>query len=182
MGLGICNSDLYEAEAIIRKQQSDYCRGMLARPKATGLPPYLAPPRNAIRWQPRGSFTLPAIPDGTDQEVALVTPQVPLGYDGVLIGVTNIWNGTGFVEGSEVITWRIKQDRYYVPFFDTILTTLGSLAIPFDVVGQGIPLLSGQTLHYFVNFAAGSEMILNAGGKTLCALTGYIWPRGDKAK
>lgn len=173
--LGSCSGDILAAESAIRLYTREYCDILNGRPRPVGLPPYIQPPKNAVRWQPRGSVTIPVAPAGADQLV--FAERIPVGYDGILISLTNVWNGTGFVEASGDITWRVKIDRRFIPFFDTILTTLGSLAVPFDVVGQGIPLLSGQLVQYFVNFAAGSENRLNSGGMTICALTGYTWPR-----
>jgi hypothetical protein len=166
------------AEAAIRSYTGGYCRIITSRPQPTGLPPYIQPPKNSVRWQPRASLAIPVAPAGVDQLV--FGERIPLGYDGILIALTNVWNGTGFLEASGTITWRVKIDRRFIPFYDTIVTTLGSLSVPFDVVGQGIPLLSGQLVQYFVNFAAGSEMILNNNGLTICAATGYIWPRERK--
>jgi len=173
--LGACSSDLLEAEASIRKYTREYCEILRSRPQPSGLPPYIQPPKNAVRWQPRNSLVIPVAPAAVDQLV--FEERVPLGYDGILVALTNVWNGTGFIEASGDITWRTKLDRRFIPFFDTITTTLGSLAVPFDVVGQGIPLLSGQLFQYYANFAAGSENRLNVGGMTICAATGYIWPR-----
>jgi hypothetical protein len=176
--LGACNTDLLQAEASIRAFTKEYCSIMNQRPQPVGLPPYIQPPKNATRWQPGKDKPL-VIPAGPETATDLLVWQepVPLGYDGLLIALTNTWNGTGFVEGSGDITWRVKIDRRFIPFFGTIPITLGSLAVPYDIVGQGIPLLSGQFVKYFVNFAVGSDARLNAGGATICAATGYIWPR-----
>ncbi len=65
----------------------------------------------------------------------------------------------------------------FIPYYDAITTTLGSLAVMPPVEGQGIPLFSGQLVQYFVNFQAGSEARLTVGGKTLCSFQGFIWPR-----
>ena len=175
--LGYCPSDLLQAEASIRAYSKAYCDIITSRPQPKGLPPYIQPPKNSVRWQPGKNLplTIPALPDGTD--LLVFQEQMPLGYDGLIVALTNIWNGTGFIEGSGDITWRVKIDRRFIPYYDTILTTLGSLTVPYDVVWQGIPLLSGQNVQYFVNFAVGSEARLNLGGMTLCAATGYIWPR-----
>jgi hypothetical protein len=178
--LGYCSSDLLAAEGRIRKYSKEYCEIINTRPRPCGLPPYIQPPPNSVRWQPGKDqpLTIPAVPAGVDQLV--FSERIPLGYDGILIALTNIWNGTGFVEGSGTITWRVKIDRRFIPFYDDILVSLGTLAVPYDVVGQGIQLLSGQLVQYFVNFAVGSGGVLNAGGKTICAATGYIWPRERK--
>jgi hypothetical protein len=176
--LGACSSDLLQAEQNIRQFTKDYCDIMKQRPRPKGLPPYIQPPRNSVRWQPGKDKPL-VIPVGpeTGTDILVFQERVPLGYDGLLIALTNVWNGTGFIEASGDITWRVKIDRRFIPFFDTILVTLGTLAVPYDVVGQGIPLLSNQLVQYFANFAVGSDARLNAGGMTICAATGYIWPR-----
>ena len=176
--LGYCNSDLLAAEASIRSYTRSYCDIINNRERPKGLPPYIQPPKNAVRWQPGKDkpFTLPAPPE-TGLDLLVFEDQIPLGYDGLLTQMTNIWNGTGFVEGSGTITWRVKIDRRFIPYYDTILTTMGSLTIPFDIGGEGIPLLSNQVVQYFVNFAVGSDAVLNLGGMTICSLSGYIWPR-----
>jgi hypothetical protein len=176
--LGACNTDLLEAEQSIRSFTKDFCSIMRTRPRPTGLPPYIQPPKNAVRWQPGKDkpLTIPVGPE-TGTDILVFSERVPLGYDGLLIATSNGWNGTGFVEASGDITWRFKIDRRFIPFYDTILVTMGTLAVPYDVIGQGIPLLSNQLVQCFANFAVGSDARLNAGGKTICAATGYIWPR-----
>ena len=173
--LGYCKAQLLEAEANIRIYSKAYCDIITNRPIPKGLPPYIQPPKNSVRRQPGGQFTIPIGPDGTDQLVFAF--EMPYGYDGIIIELSNFWNGTGFVEGSGDITWRVKIDRRFIPDFDTILTTRGVPQFPADVEGQGIPLLSGQTVQYFVAFAPGSDARLNFGGQTICSFTGYIWPR-----
>ncbi len=173
--LGVCRADEIDARNTLDNQARFYCQIMASRSKPTGLPPYIQPPRNSTRWRPSGALAIPVAPAGVDQLV--FSERIPIGYDGILIAVTNVWNGTGFIEASGDITWRIKKDRVFIPFFDEIDTTLGTQAVPFDVVGQGIPLFSGQLIQYYANFAAGSEGRLDGTGKTICALTGYTWPR-----
>lgn len=177
MSLGVCHSDEVQAQEALYKSSGQFCQIMNERPRITGLPAYIQPPRNSTRWVPglNSSLVIPVAPTGVD--LLVFSERVPLGYDGILTALTNVWTGTGFVEASADITWRVKQDRRFIPYFDEILTTLGSLAIPFVIAGQGIPLLSGQLLQYFANFQPGSEGRLNVGGKTVCALSGYIWPR-----
>jgi hypothetical protein len=177
--LGACSNDLLEAEANIRQFTKEYCSIMSQRPRPKGLPPYIQPPKNSVRWQPGKDkpLTIPVGPE-TGLDILVWQERVPLGYDGILIQLSNVWNGTGFVEGSGDITWRVKIDRRFIPYYDTILETMSNLAvIPSVVVGEGIPLLSNQLVQYFVNFAVGSDANLNAGGKTICSVTGYIWPR-----
>ena len=173
--LGVLRSDITDAEARLRKYTADYTLIMNNRLKPEGLPAYIQPPKNAVRWQPRADLTIPVVPAAADQ--AVLSERIPLGYDGTLIAITTVWNGTGFVEASGDITWRVKIDGRFVPFFEAITVSLGSLTVPFDVAGQGITLLSGQLVQIFANFLPGSEGRLNVGGKTICAASAYIWPR-----
>jgi hypothetical protein len=176
--LGYCNADLLQAERDIRQYTKDYCSIINSRPKEKGLPPYIQPPKNSVRRQDGlgNPFPMP-IPPESGSDNLVFSWEVPYGYDGIIMQLTNVWNGTGFIEGFGDITWRVKIDRRFIPTFDTILTTLGSLITPFDIMGQGIPLLSGQLVQYYVNFAVGSEARLNLGGMTICSTSGYIWPR-----
>ncbi len=176
--LGSCASDVLAGEVSIRRYIPEYCAIINGRPRPTGLPPYIQPPKNAVRWQPGkdASLAIPVAPAGVDQLV--FSDRMPLGYDGLIVILSNLWNGTGFVEGSGDITWRVKIDRRFIPDYDTILVTLSNLSVTAaEIVGQGIPVYSGQLVQYFANFAAGSENRLNHTGLTLCAISGYKWPR-----
>ena len=176
--LGACSSDLLEAEASIRQFTKEYCSIMSQRPRRRGLPASIEPPPNSIRWQPGKDrpLVLPVGPE-TATDILVFQERVPLGYDGYIDTLTNVWNGTGFVEGSGSITWRVKIDQRYIPYYEAITVTLGTLSVPYAVIGQAIPLLSNQLVQYFANFAVGSDAVLNMGGATICAATGYIWPR-----
>lgn len=179
--LGSCSGDLLEADARIRTYTEHYCAIVNGRPRPSGLPPYIQPPKNSVRWQPGKdtALTIPLAGDpllGTDQLV--FSDRMSAGYDGLIILLSNVWNGTGFVEFSGDITWRVKIDRRFIPFYDTILGTLSNLSVTAgEVVGQGIQVFSGQLVQYYVNFAVGSTDRLNSGGKTQCAISGYKWPR-----
>ena len=174
MSLGVCRADEIDAQNALQTLGRDFCQIMAARPVPKGLPPYFQPPRNSTRWKPSGRLQIPVAPAGVDQLV--FAERIPLGYDGVLIQVNNSWNGSGFVEGSGDITWRVKKDRVFVPYYEAITTTLGRLAVP-PGEGQGIALFSGQLVQFYVNFQAGSEARLNGNGLTLCSFQGFTWPR-----
>jgi hypothetical protein len=179
MSLGVCQSDVVSARAALRKREAQRCQILAQCTPVDGPPAYLVPPRNSTRWQPRGNLVIPIAPAGVDQLVFEDT--MDLGYDGIITSVTNIWASAGFAEASGDITWRIKRDRNFLPYYDTILVTLGSLAVPFVVGLQGIPVYSGQRIQYYVNFAAGSENRLQVGGQTVCAITGFKWARDTRA-
>ncbi len=174
--LGSCAPDLLDAERAIRKYTAVFCAIQENRYKPTGLPAYIQPPKNAVRLEPGKDQPLTFTAPGTGVDTLVFEERMDLGYDGLIVSLPNVWNGTGFVEGSGVITWRWKLDRRFIPYYDTVLTT-NSLSVPLDVVGQGIPWYSGQLLQCFANFAVGAEAIINSGGRTICMARGYKWPR-----
>src|SRR5579864_6641926 len=97
--LGACSSDLLQAEQHLKAYTKAYCDIMRQRPRPHGLPPYIQPPKNAVRWQPRSQLVIPAGPE-TGTDLLVFQELIPVGYDGILVALTNIWNGTGFVEAS----------------------------------------------------------------------------------
>lgn len=174
--LGSCSTDVLDAERYIRKYTAEYCSILGSRYRPAGLPPYIQPPKNAVRWEPGKDSPLTFVAPATGLDLLVFENRMDLGYDGLIVSLPNVWNGTGFLEGSGVITWRWKLDRRFIPYYDDVLTSQ-SLNVPLDVVGQGIPVLSGQLLQCFVNFAVGAEAIINNGGMTICMARGYKWPR-----
>jgi hypothetical protein len=50
--LGSCSVDILGAEADIRQYTKEYCSIINGRPVPKGLPPYIQPPKNSVRWQP----------------------------------------------------------------------------------------------------------------------------------
>ena len=174
--LGSCSVDLLGAERNIARYTREYCSILNNRPQPDGLPAYIQPPKNAVRWEPGKRSPLTFVAPATGIDILVFEDRMDLGYDGLIISLPNVWNGTGFVEGSGVITWRWKLDRRFIPYYGTVLTTQ-SLAVPLDVVGQGIPVYSGQLLQCYANFAVGAEGTINNGGITIAMARGYKWPR-----
>jgi hypothetical protein len=151
--------------------------GLCKSPSAPKYPdedqPWLTMPAQGKRFQeiatvPVGAFVL-------NTDLAVVTFQVPIGYDGVINANTNHFIGNGFAEGSGDIEWRIQLSRRYAPDYGNILTSLGDLASPTGFSGGGIRIYSHQTIRYLAritNFAT-----LDPNGRVLCALTGWFYPR-----
>lgn len=138
-------------------------------------PPWDEPPTDSQRFQKIGNLLLPA--DGTTNTI--VTFNVPIGYDGILRSIVNEFAGTGFVEGSGDLTWRIQQGQRFVADYDAITDTLGNLTTPFAITGDGIRLVSGQTLSYLCVIGAGANARLNPAGRIICAFMGLFWPRAS---
>ncbi len=136
-------------------------------------PPWVRMPPQGKRFSKISSITLPSN-DGADHLVTQFF--VPTGYDGCIAGVVNMYTGMGFNEGSGDLTWRIQLNQRYVKDFGAITTTIGSLQTPYSVPTGQILVQSRQLVSYYVNRSVASFGNLN-GGRVICALFGWWWPR-----
>lgn len=137
--------------------------------------PWIVQPKNAVRFNEIDSIVLPGIAlQGTD--VIVLQHRVPLGYDGVIKGVVNQFTGTGFVDGSGLLTWRIQANRRWLKDYGNITTTLGSLQYNQEAYGDGIRVYSDQLITYYVNVQAGADAFLQPDGRVVCALQGWFYP------
>jgi hypothetical protein len=137
------------------------------------MPPWVKQPEQGRRFSKISSIPLPGV-EQTDFLVA--TMQVPLGYDGVIPSVVQIYTGMGFAEGSGDIVWRIQLNQRYEKDYGNTKTSIGSLNVPYPANSGAIRLLSGQTVNYFVSLGAGALGNL-VGGRIVCAMFGWFYPR-----
>lgn len=142
-------------------------------PYSPDAPPWIEMPRQGRRFHAVASIALP-VDDGLDYTV--LSLRVPSGYDGIVIGVTNYFTGTGYVESSGDITWRIRADSHYVRNMGAISGTLGKPRKPSALKGAGYMMQSGQTWQYRVSITAGASLRLSP-GNIICGLNGWFWPR-----
>jgi len=133
--------------------------------------PWVKMPPQAKRFSEINSIPLPA-DNGTDTLV--LSFLVPYGYDGVAVTTVANYTGQGFVEGSGDLTWRIQLNERYVKNYGNLQTQVGSLTIPTNI-GNSVRLLSGQLVQFFVNRRVNSISL--TGGRIICALLGWWWPR-----
>lgn len=137
------------------------------------MPPWVKQPEQGRRFSKISSIPLPAV---EQRDFLVATMQVPLGYDGVIPSVVNLYTGMGFFEGSGDLVWRIQLNERYVRDYSNITTTIGSLTTPYPANTGAVRLLSGQTVNYYVRLGAGALGNLT-GGRIICGLFGYFWPR-----
>lgn len=139
------------------------------------ISPYTVMPPNGRTFQPVGSVLFSSLVADTD--TAVVSIKVPVGYDGILIKVTNLFTGT-FAEGAGTdLVWRVKVGVRYAKNLGNILTTYGSLQNgPLALPGSGIQLVSGQTVTYYVQAPTGSGANPTS-ARVICELYGWFWPR-----
>jgi len=117
------------------------------------------------------SIPLPAN-DGVDHLV--LSFRVPMGYDGIITGITHFYTDPGFNIGSGDLTWRIQVNTHYPRNLGAMAMPFGSLSEPYMLFPGGVRIFSQQVVRYFVNHAATSGL---AGGQIVCGLSGWIYPR-----
>lgn len=121
----------------------------------------------------RGKLLTPADAGAADHVVLQFS--VPTGYFGVLLGYYCQYMGTGFVQGSGDIAFRLKSGNAWVRSMGNLLYTVGSLSNTFSV-----PLLTLLTpddvLTFSVNVPNTSGFIQVGTSYILCGLQGWLYP------
>ncbi len=138
-----------------------------------GHPPWVAMPRSGQRYQRVQSVVLPGV-EGVDN--LLLSYRVPFGYDGVLITITALFTGTGFIEGSGDLVWRVQNNFRYFKDLGAIELSLGDLQFPYSLEGGGYRLYSNDLIRMSVNLGAGSLGRLDPNGRIVVGITGWIYP------
>ena len=137
-------------------------------------PPWIVMPPGGRRFQKIGSVSVLGTTEGV--ETTVVTFQVPAGHNGVVVSHLNLVQAVNqLAEASGDLTWRIKQNRRYLPDFANITTTLGSLQAPNTLYRGGFQLKPQQTVVYTVTLAAGAQGRLGP-GNIICGLFGWYYP------
>lgn len=151
-------------------------------------PPWVSMPSEGRRFRPIESspltdFGAPGPFTGID--VVVLQMRVPLGYDGVISDVVCGFSGSGFIEGSGDVVWRLAADYLpigggnftggrYLRDMGNILTSLGSLTQPSPVPRGGLRIYSNDLVTFFCNVSAVATI---ANGSILTSLGGWFWPR-----
>lgn len=133
-------------------------------------PPWLVMPSNAQPFQKFDSIALPTN-NGLDYTVTKFT--VPQGYDGVITNIVQHYTGTGFVDGSGDLKWRIRIGDRWAEDMGNMITQLGSLQSPYQIYRSGIRLKSGDNVRHIVNHSTASTL---SGGRIICGLFGWFYP------
>ena len=136
---------------------------------------------NGIRWlvlgnQRRqffrqGSIITPAPADG---DVAVVDFTVPEGYFGFLSGFWWAYTGSGYLEGSNDIHWRIKVGDWQPDGYGDVQYQLGTPTDPLTVTGV-MPLRSRQRVRLMVFVKNDSGLIQVGASRILGGLVGWFY-------
>jgi hypothetical protein len=139
------------------------------------ISPMKAQPREGREFQEMHSIPLTDLVDDTNVEVGSF--EVPIGMDGNLNRVTFAFIGTGLIEGSGGLLFRVKINSVYARNLGAVPFQYGSLVnAPFIIPGYGIKLVSGQRITFYAFKPAGSP-IGGAGARINMGGFGYYWPR-----
>lgn len=141
--------------------------------------PFLKQPREGREFQEMHSIPFSSLPSPFDGSNTVIGSfRVPYGFDGVLNRIIcGFFNGSGFVDGSGDIVWRVRINSVYARNLGEILYQYGSLQnAPFIIPGYGIKLVSGQTVTFYVSVPASSP-IAGANSRIMLSGFGWYWPR-----
>lgn len=142
--------------------------------------PWVAMPKEGRRFKPINTLLVSTAIPFTGTDITVMTERVPVGYDGVISDVVCeiVANGgTGFLDGSGDITWRLEADNRMLRDMGNIQVRMGSLTNP-SPVGRGmLRVYSHDLLKFVVNFAVGAEVRINPNAQIVCSITGWFYPR-----
>jgi hypothetical protein len=117
-----------------------------------------------------------ATPTSAAGDQTILEMKVPVGYDGLLTGIFQIYTGPGFAQGSGDILWRLRIDQHFVKDLGASPYQLGSPQEPIPMT-EGMVLWSGQTVRYLVNVPNLSGNIQSGSTLIVAGVFGFFWPR-----
>jgi len=132
------------------------------------------PERLARAFAKRGRVTTPAIIDG---DVTVIDYTVPMGYWCRIQQLSCTYSGTGFVDGSGDLEWRLLIGSVYARNMGRILFELGTPSCAFPI-SDYIGVRSGRRVRMIVRTINASGNIQVGASLILCAVLGYMIPAG----
>jgi hypothetical protein len=123
-------------------------------------------PSGHIPFIPKGAIALPTV----GGEATIVEFTVPVGYNGVITELTNVYLGGGFDPTAASIVWRVLANNRAIRNFENIVTQTGSLETPAPI--PNLRVYAGQVIKMIVYHA--NNALLN--GAVAGGFTGYFYP------
>lgn len=130
-------------------------------------------PAEGREWYERASIITPAINPAPGQLV--LDFQCPSGYRGLLYGITNLYLGTGFVQGSGDLIWRLQIGNGWVRDMGEMLYMLGAVGQPFPLSDQYL-IAPNQRVRMFVQTVNASGLIQVGVARMVMELQGWWMP------
>ena len=136
--------------------------------------PWSIIPPDGKSFDPAATIELPAV----GVETVVVKYTCPLGYSGLVKGISNNYLGPAFNPGLPSLIWRIRNgsaiaSSRFVENYSQIVVEFGQTNFPRPIAG--IHISSGQTLLYTVT---NNDPALPVGNSQVtCCFSGLIWPQ-----
>ena len=124
----------------------------------------------------RGKLLTPA--DGGAADHTVLEFWVPTGYHCSLLAYYTVYTGTGFVQGSGDIAWRIRVGNAWARNAGNLLFALGDSAGTVTL-GTAIELVGDDRVQFQVNVPNTSGLILVGASYILCGVQGWLYPAGS---
>ena len=124
----------------------------------------------------RGKLLTPA--DGGAADHTVLEFWVPTGYSCSLLAYYTIYTGTGFVQGSGDIVWRLKIGNAWARNMGSLPYAMGSSSGTVTL-GTAIELESDDRVQFVVNVPNLSGLIQVGASYILCGVQGWLYPDGS---
>jgi hypothetical protein len=140
--------------------------------RVSHLPSWDFPSVNSVAFDNANTINLPAV--GTEAVVVEFT--VPRGFNGVIKAMGNNFIGSGFIDGSGDVVWRLLQNTQAVRNKENILNSLGTPQAPSLIGGGGfIRIIENDLIQLVVDNVA----VVPAGQLIGGRLSGWLYPRDE---
>jgi len=165
------------ARAAVEGQPSAGVRGLGSLGRISNGFRWLEFGRQRRPWMRQGSIVTPAPSDG---DTVVCEFEVPEGYYGWLSGFWWAYTGTGYVQGSTDICWRIRIGDQYPDGYGAVWFQLGTPTDPITVTGM-LPLRSRQKAQLIVLVRNDSGSIQVGSSRIIGGMQGWLYePEGGK--
>ncbi len=137
------------------------------------LPNGVQMPDGAVEFYESSSILTPTTVSGDN---TVLDFRVPMGYYGMLYGLCLHYTGTGFVDGSGDIIWRVRVgNAWAAPGLGSVNVALGVPSQCLQLTDY-IRLISGQRIRAIVNVPNTSGLIQIGTSRIVCTLQGWYYP------
>jgi hypothetical protein len=132
---------------------------------------YMFPRQGREFWR-RGAVPTPLAITG---DVAVVTMEVPTGYNGLIYGVSCNYSGPAFVDGNGDLEWRLGIGPVWARDMGRVLFEFGSPEQPLQL-SDHIKVRGGQRLRWIVNAPNAGGTVTPLTTLITCAIQGWVYP------
>ena len=147
--------------------------GLPSRPILDGLSGRQEQSRQFFR---RGSIVTPVTGAIGDLVLEWV---VPTGYTALIYAYYTLYTGTGFVQGSGDLVWRVRIGRAWARNMGNLLFAVGSLRNPYPVQDK-IRAESGARIQVTIDVPNLSGTIQTGASRILAGLQGWLIPERER--